>query len=135
MADKRDYYEVLGVAPDASDGDIGSAYRKLAIKYHPDSNPEDEDAVTRFKEAAEAYEVLGDEEKRTRYDQHGHAGVDGHGFQFGSVEDIFEAFGDIFGGGLFGDLFGRGRSRRHRRGADIRCQLTLDWTYLLGACQ
>ena len=77
MADKRDYYEVLGVARDASDGDIASAYRKLAIKYHPDSNPEDEDAVARFKEAASAYEVLGDQEKRARYDQHGHAGVDG----------------------------------------------------------
>ena len=75
MADKRDYYEVLGVARDASKGVIGSAYRKLAIKYHPDSNPNDEQAVEKFKEAAEAYEVLNDDEKRARYDQYGHAGL------------------------------------------------------------
>ena len=72
MADKRDYYEVLGVPRDASKGGIGSAYRKLAIKYHPDSNPDNEEAVEKFKEAAEAYEVLSDDEKRARYDQYGH---------------------------------------------------------------
>ena len=89
MADKRDYYDVLGVPRDASEGAVASAYRKLAIKYHPDSNPDDADAVDHFKEAAEAYEVLGDAEKRVRYDQYGHAGVDGSSFQFGGVEDIF----------------------------------------------
>jgi molecular chaperone DnaJ len=115
MAD-RDYYDVLGVAKDASQDDIARAYRKKALKYHPDSNPDDdEDAITRFKEAAEAYEILGDEEKRSRYDQFGHAGLDGSGVQFGSVNDIFEAFGDIFGGGLFDNLFGGSRRRRRQR--------------------
>lgn len=133
MADKRDYYEVLGVPRDASKGGIGSAYRKLAIKYHPDSNPDDEEAVEKFKEAAEAYEVLSDDEKRARYDQYGHAGLGGSGGpQFSSVEDIFEAFGGMFGGsggGIFDSLFGGGggrRQERSRRGADIRCDVTLD---------
>lgn len=124
---KRDYYEVLSVERTATDGEIATSYRKLAIKYHPDSNPDDDDATRKFKEAAEAYEVLGDSEKRNRYDQYGHAGVEG-GQQFGSAEDIFEAFGDIFGGGgLFGDLFGGGRrgGRRVRRGSDIRCDVEL----------
>ncbi len=124
---KRDYYEVLGISRDASDQELATAYRKLAIKYHPDSNPDDEDATTRFKEAAEAYEVLNDREKRALYDQYGHAGVEGAGQQFSGAEDIFEAFGDIFGGGAFGDLFGGGRrgQRRARRGADIRCDVEL----------
>ena len=125
MAD-RDYYEVLGVANDASQDDIDSAYRKKALKYHPDSNPDDEDAIARFKEAAEAYEILGDKEKRSRFDQFGRAGLDGGGVQFGSVNDIFEAFGDIFGGGLFGSLFaGRRRRPRQRRGADVGCETVL----------
>ena len=126
MATKRDYYEVLGVARTASAKEIAGAYRKLAIKYHPDSNPGDEDAVSRFKEAAEAYEVLSDDSKRARYDQFGHAGVDGMAGGFQSTEDIFEAFGDFFGGGLFGDLFGRGGGgRRTRRGADVRVDVSL----------
>ena len=103
---KKDYYEVLGVAREASDKDIAVAYRRLALKYHPDSNTGDEDATVRFKEAAEAYEVLSDNEKRARYDRYGHEGVDGSA-QFGDVQDIFDAFGDILGGGgFFGDLFG-----------------------------
>lgn len=129
MSSKRDYYEVLGVARSASGKEIAAAYRKLAIKYHPDSNPGDEDAVERFKEAAEAYEVLNDSEKRSRYDQYGHAGVDGGGgAQFHDVQDVFDAFGDLFGGGgLFGDLFGGGRrQRRARRGADIRVDVVLE---------
>ncbi|MBP86996.1 MAG: molecular chaperone DnaJ [Planctomycetaceae bacterium] len=128
MADKRDYYEVLGVSRSASDKEIANAYRKLALKNHPDANPDNEEATERFKEAAEAYEVLNDPEKRSRYDQYGHAAVDGGGAQFHDVEDIFEAFGDMFSGGLFGDLFGGGRrrGRRQRRGADIRCDVTLD---------
>lgn len=126
MSGKRDYYEILGVQRDATEKDIANAYRRLALKYHPDSNPGDESATERFKEAAEAYEVLSDAEKRARYDQFGHAGVEGGASQFNEVEDIFEAFGDMFSGGLFGDLFGgRRRGRRQRRGADLRCDVTL----------
>ncbi len=121
---KRCYYEVLGITKTVTTVEISKAYRKLAIKYHPDSNRDDEDAIARFKEAAEAYEVLSDEQKRARYDQYGHAGVGGGGSQ--EVGDIFEAFGDMFGGTIFEDFFG-GRSRnRVRRGADIRCDVTLD---------
>ena len=122
MAAQRDYYEVLGVARTANDGEIAGAYRKLAIKYHPDKNPGDQEAIDRFKEAAEAFEVLNDREKRSRYDRYGHAGLNGGGFHahhFSDVEDIFSAFGDIFG-----DLFGGGRSRP-RKGRDVRCDVTL----------
>ena len=123
MASKRDYYEVLGVKRDASDKDIAAAYRKLAVKYHPDANPGDAEAIARFKEAAEAYEVLSDSDKRSRYDRFGHAATEQFGQQFRDVEDIFEAFG-----GIFGDLFGGPRrgGRRVRRGADLRCDVTLD---------
>ncbi|MFK7737675.1 MAG: molecular chaperone DnaJ [Pirellulaceae bacterium] len=125
-ATKRDYYEVLGVERGVSSGELSKAYRKLAIKYHPDSNRDDEDAIVKFKEAAEAYEVLSDEQKRARYDQYGHSGVEGAAGGFQDVGDIFEAFGDLFGGSIFEDFFG-GRSRsRVRRGADIRCDVTLD---------
>ena len=130
MSDKRDYYEVLAVERGATKQEIDRAYRKLAIKYHPDSSKV-ENATEMFKEAAEAYEVLSDADKRARYDQYGHAGMQGAGQQFNDVEDIFDAFGDLFGGGMFGDLFrgrgggGGGRSRRVRRGADIRCNVTL----------
>ncbi|GIR70702.1 MAG: hypothetical protein CM15mP74_19530 [Halieaceae bacterium] len=101
---KRDYYEVLGVDRSASEQDIKKAYRRIAMKYHPDRNPDDADADSKFKEATEAYEVLSDGEKRGAYDQFGHAGVDssmgGGGFQGGSFSDIFgDVFGDIFGGG------------------------------------
>ena len=124
---KRDYYEVLGVEKTVSQDQLSRAYRKLAIKYHPDSNQGDEDAIAMFKEAAEAYEVLNDPQKRARYDQYGHAGVEGSGGGFQEVGDIFEAFGDIFGGTIFEDFFGGGRTRsRVRRGADIRCDVTLD---------
>ena len=130
MAAKRDYYEVLGVARTASQQQIASAYRKLAIQYHPDSYPDDAAATERFKEAAEAFEVLNDPEKRARYDRYGHAGLEGVGGapHFTDVSEIFEAFGDIFGGGIFGDFFGGGarRARRAHRGADIKCQATLD---------
>jgi len=126
MATKTCYYEVLKVERTATKQQIDRAYRKLAIKYHPDAN-KSEDAVVKFKEATEAYEVLSDQEKRNRYDRYGHAGVEGATHQYGDVEDIFEAFGDLFGGG-FGDLFGGGRRggrRRVRRGADIRCDVSL----------
>jgi len=128
MAEKRDYYEVLGVDRNATKAQISEAYRKLALKYHPARHPGDNEAVVRFKEAAEAFEVLSHEEKRARYDRFGHAGLEGGGApHFHDVSDIFNAFGDIFGEGLFGDLFGGGRGRaRSRKGADVRCDVTLD---------
>ncbi len=127
---KRDYYEVLGVSKSASEADIKKAYRKLAIKYHPDKNPDDKQAEEKFKEAAEAYEVLSDAQKKSRYDQFGHAGVDGMGGGSGfggggmSMDDIFENFGDIFGG-AFGFGGSRGGSRRRNRGANIRIKVAL----------
>ncbi|PIE23769.1 MAG: molecular chaperone DnaJ [Planctomycetota bacterium] len=135
MSDKRDYYEVLGVQKGASADEIKSAFRKIAMKNHPDRNPDDKGAEARFKEAAEAYSVLSDEEKRAQYDRFGHAGLSGGaaGGGFGgqggfSVDDIFEAFGDIFGGGgggVFEGLFGGGRASRGgaRRGASLRVDL------------
>jgi len=130
MAEKRCYYEVLEVDRSATEEQLSESYRKLALKYHPDRNPDDEEAIARFKEAAEAFEVLNNPEKRARYDRFGHAGVEGPGgaAQFHDVSDIFEAFGDIFGGGMFGDMFGGGRTRgrRVRRGADIRCDVAID---------
>ncbi len=128
MSDKTCYYDILGVPRSASTQEIASAYRKLAIRYHPDSHPGDEDATEKFKQAAEAYEVLSDATKRARYDQYGHMGVDGSATQFHSVDDILDAFGDMFGGSVFGDFFGGGsrRGRRVHRGHDIRCQLTLN---------
>lgn len=129
MAGKRDFYEVLGVAKTASQDEIAKAYRKLALKFHPDSHPGDENATAKFKEGAEAYEVLSDPQKRARYDQYGHAGVEGNGGGgFRDASDIFEAFGDIFGGTVFEDFFGgggRGQRSRVRKGADLRCDVTL----------
>ena len=112
MTTKRDYYEVLGVSKDSSAADIKKAYRRLAMKYHPDRNPDDEDAESRFKEASEAAEVLLDQEKRSTYDQFGHAAFEGGGpsqggFSGGSFSSIFED--------VFGDIFStRGQSRSHR---------------------
>jgi molecular chaperone DnaJ len=121
MATERDYYEVLGVSRTAAGNEIATAYRRLAIKYHPDKNPGDQEAIDRFKEAAEAFEILNDAEKRSRYDRYGHAGVNGRGgaHHFHDVEDIFSAFGDIFG-----DIFGGGRNRP-QKGRDVRCDVTL----------
>lgn len=129
MAERRDYYEILGVARTATQKEIADSYRKLAMKYHPDRNPGDQDAVAKFKEAAEAFEVLNDAEKRGRYDRYGHAGVDGGAPHFHDVNDIFSAFGDIFGGSIFGDFFGGGGGRggrRVRKGADIGTTVVLD---------
>jgi len=137
---KRDYYEVLGLSKSASPEEIKKAYRKMALKYHPDKNPGDDDAEHKFKEAAEAYEVLSNPEKKQRYDQFGHAGVGGAaggGFSGGgmSMEDIFENFGDIFGsafGGGFGGFggfsgFGGGRrgGRRTTKGSNLRVKVKL----------
>jgi molecular chaperone DnaJ len=125
---KRDYYEVLGVIRTSSDGEIKSAYRKLAMQYHPDRNPNDQGAEEKFKEAAEAYAILADGEKRGLYDRFGHAGVSSSssgGFDpstFRGFEDIFGNLGDIFG---FGDLFGGGRRGGPQRGADLRYDLEI----------
>ncbi len=131
MAEKRDYYEVLGVAKTATAEEIKKAYRKKAIQYHPDKNPGDKEAEEKFKEAAEAYEVLSDPQKRQRYDQFGFAGMSGAGgFSGGdfSMQDIFSQFGDLFeswgmGGGNFSSFFGGGSSRggqRVLRGTDLK---------------
>ena len=108
MSDKRDFYDVLGVPRTATEAQISEAYRKLALKYHPDRNPDDEESVVKFKEAAEAFEVLSHPEKRARYDRYGLAGLEGGGPHFRDIGDIFQAFGDIFGEGLFGEFFGVG---------------------------
>ncbi|HPC98427.1 MAG TPA: molecular chaperone DnaJ [Bacteroidales bacterium] len=131
MTTKRDYYEILGVPRNASREDLKKAYRKLALKYHPDKNPGDKNAEEKFKEAAEAYEVLSDDEKRQRYDQFGHAGLGNSGGGFGggmTVEDIFASFGDIFGD-AFGGFGGFGSSRRSRRvnkGTNLRVKVKLN---------
>ncbi|MBI4263278.1 MAG: molecular chaperone DnaJ [Acidobacteria bacterium] len=127
---KRDYYEVLGVPRGASDQDIKSAYRKLALQYHPDRNPGDKTAEEKFKEAAEAYAVLADTDKRHMYDRFGHAGLGGAatgGFDptvFTGFEDILGGLGDVFG---FGDLFGGARRRGPQRGADLRYDLEISF--------
>ena len=110
MTNKRDYYEVLGISRNDSDDQIKAAYRKLALNYHPDRNPGNKEAEEKFKEAAEAYEVLRDASKRQIYDQYGHQGLEGSGFSgFGGFEDIFSSFGDIFE-----DFFGFTSRRRSR---------------------
>lgn len=123
---KRDYYEILNVSRNAGDEELKKAYRKLALKYHPDRNQGDKEAEESFKEAAEAYEVLRDREKRQIYDQFGHEGLEGRGYRgFGGFEDIFSSFGDIFEG-LFGFGSGRGRRSRAGQGRNLRYDLELD---------
>jgi len=135
---KRDYYEVLGVERNASADDLKKSYRKLAMKCHPDRNPGDKEAETKFKEAAEAYEVLGDEQKRARYDQHGHAGVDGMGHAgqgFSSMDDIFAQFGDVFGGGnLFDQLFSGGGRQAANQGASLKLGLEIGFREAVQGC-
>lgn len=137
MSTKRDYYEILGVSKNADATEIKKAYRKMAIKYHPDKNKGDKAAEEKFKKAAEAYEVLSDENKKERYDRYGHAafenGQGGHGGGFGgggmNMDDIFSQFGDIFGGGGFGGFGGggsRGRARVKGSNLRIRVKLTLE---------
>lgn len=125
MTSKRDYYEVLGVERNATDPELKKAYRKLALQFHPDKNPGNREAEEKFKEAAEAYDVLRDSQKRQIYDQYGHQGLEGSGFSgFGGFEDIFSSFGDIFE-----DFFGFGGGRRSRsranRGNDLRYDMQL----------
>ncbi len=130
--DKRDYYEVLGVSKSATPEEIKKAYRKIAIKFHPDKNPGDAEAEDKFKEAAEAYEVLSNPEKKQRYDQFGHSGMGGAGGFGGggmNMDDIFSQFGDIFGGGSpFESFFGGGRGggRRTRKGTNLRIKIKLN---------
>lgn len=141
MADKRDYYEVLGVDKNADDATIKKAYRSLAKKYHPDANPSEE-AAAKFKEASEAYAILSDAEKRQQYDQFGHAAFDGSGGAGGFDFNGFD-FSDIFGGGGFGDIFGdifgggrrRGPSNGPRRGADVRVAMTISFEEAVFGCQ
>lgn len=127
MSQKRDYYEVLGVAKNADEGEIKKAYRKLAIKYHPDKNPGDASAEEKFKEAAEAYEVLSNSEKRAQYDRFGHAGMGGAGFGGGgmNMDDIFSQFGDMFGGAFGGSFGGRRGGERVVRGTNLRVKMKL----------
>ncbi len=134
---KRDYYEVLEISKNATPEELKKAYRKQALRFHPDKNPGDKESEEKFKEAAEAYEVLNDPNKRSRYDQYGHAGLGNNGFGgFGgggmSMEDIFSHFGDIFGGGFgndpFSSFFGGGGGRRGRtvnRGSNLRVKVKL----------
>ncbi|MBL7913318.1 MAG: molecular chaperone DnaJ [Bacteroidia bacterium] len=129
---KRDYYEILGINKNASEEEIKKAYRKLAIKFHPDKNPDDKSAEDKFKEAAEAYEILSNPDKRARYNQYGHAGVggasggQGHGGM--NMDDIFSQFGDIFGGafGFGGGGGNRGGGRRMNRGSNLRVKVKLN---------
>jgi molecular chaperone DnaJ len=146
---KRDFYEILGVSKSASAEEIKKAYRKTAMQYHPDKNPGDKAAEEKFKEAAEAYEVLSDADKKARYDRFGHAGVgssaaSGGGGQYGgSMEDIFSQFGDIFGdeGGGFGSFFGGGRQgggggrQRGARGSNLRVKLKMTYEELVKTTQ
>ena len=141
MADKRDYYEVLGVDKGADEATIKSAYRKLAKKYHPDMNPGDAEAEKKFKEATEAYGVLSDPDKRRQYDQFGHAAFDqgaGGGGGFGGFDFGGGDMGDIFGD-IFGDLFGGGRSRRPNngpsKGANVRASVRITFEEAVFGCE
>jgi molecular chaperone DnaJ len=125
MSDKRDYYEVLGVAREATEEDIRRTYRKQALKYHPDRNQGDKEAEGKFKEATEAYTVLSDKEKRAAYDRFGHAGLGGAGFDFSNAGDIFNHFQDMFSDFFGGGSSGGGGRRRSERGRDVRVEASI----------
>jgi len=128
MSQKKDFYEVLGVSRSANESEIKKAYRKLALKYHPDKNPDDKASEDKFKEAAEAYEVLSDSDKRARYDRFGHSGMGGAGGGRGGMDmdDIFSQFGDVFGGGFGGGSFGGSRGGTQRaRGTNLRVKMKM----------
>jgi DnaJ-class molecular chaperone len=138
---KRDYYEVLGVPKSATAEEIKKAYRKKAIQFHPDKNPGDKASEEKFKEAAEAYEILSSQEKKQRYDQYGHAGMGNQGGFSGhnmTMEDIFSSFGDIFGGGGFsgfGGFGGGSRGQRVNRGSNLRIKVTLNLSEVANGCE
>ncbi|MBT6568593.1 MAG: molecular chaperone DnaJ [Flavobacteriales bacterium] len=127
---KQDFYEVLGIGKDASAGEIKKAYRKQAIKYHPDKNPGDQEAEANFKKAAEAYEVLSDPQKKAQYDQYGHAAFENGGFGGGggsmNMDDIFSQFGDIFGSAFGGGFGGFSQGQRRMKGSDLRIRVSLN---------
>ena len=135
MAEKRDYYEVLGLKKGASEDEIKKAFRKMAMKYHPDKNPGDKKAEEKFKEINEAYSVLSDPDKKSKYDRFGHAGVDPNagfggrrpgGFSgFGGFDDIFDMFGDMFGGGFGGGAGRRRQANRPEKGRDLQKAITI----------
>jgi molecular chaperone DnaJ len=132
---KRDYYEILGVAKGSSPDEVKKAYRKVAMQFHPDRNPGDKAAEEKFKEAAEAYEILSDADKKAQYDRYGHAAVNGGGrsYSSGNMDDIFSQFGDIFGEDVFGSFFGgggqtrTGRKRQGVKGSNLRIKLKLNF--------
>lgn len=139
---KKDYYDILGISRGASESEIKKAYRKMAIKYHPDKNPGDKEAEERFKEAAEAYEVLSDVNKKARYDQFGHEGVGGAaggGFGGMNMEDIFSQFGDIFGGhfggGFSGFGGGQGSGAHQVKGSNLRVRIKLNLEEIMNGTQ
>jgi molecular chaperone DnaJ len=126
---KEDYYDILGVGKSASESEIKKAYRKKAIKFHPDKNPGDSSAEENFKKAAEAYEILGNQEKRSKYDQFGHSAFEGNGGFGGggmNMDDIFSQFGDIFGGAFSGFGGFGGSGQRRSKGSNLRIRVSLD---------
>src|SRR6476620_1426123 len=136
MSSKRDFYEILGINKGATADEIKKSYRKVAMQFHPDRNPGDKSAEDKFKEAAEAYEVLSDPDKRAQYDRYGHSAFAGRGGGFSShnMEDIFSQFGDIFGDDVFGSFFSGGRSsgrsssrNRGTRGSNLRVKIKVNY--------
>ena len=142
----KDLYDIIGVSKNASNDEIKKSYRKIALKFHPDKNPGNKDAEMKFKEAAEAYSILSDQQKRQQYDQYGHAGVgmgdqtqgfSGGGFHHMSMDDIFSQFGDVFGGDVFGSIFGGGRRSGQTvgRGKDLRATIELTYNEIVNSVE